>query len=101
MKISRTVAIAAAVPVLAVAAQTMASAAPAAVSPAQRTCSAFQTWEHSKTTAHLDAMVVDSFTAPWRYVGEDAAHLYSDVRGGRASAKYLPSDIHYFAEDCR
>jgi hypothetical protein len=64
-----------------------------------KTCAAFKTWEHSKTNAHLDAMMADSFAAPWKYVGQDAAGLYSDIRG-KAKSSYVNSDLKYFREDC-
>lgn len=99
MKISRAVAIAAAVPVLAVAAQTVASAAPASVSPAQRTCSAVRTWDHHKTTKNLDAMMATSVTAPWHPLGLDVVVLYTDVKEGDHLDQR--ADIQALGQDCR
>lgn len=75
-----------------------AHAATASATPAQKTCAAFKVWDHQRTTAHLDAMMTDSFTTPWKYVGDDASGLYADVRA--SAAKYVASDIKYMAEDC-
>jgi disulfide bond formation protein DsbB len=68
--------------------------------PTAKTCAAFAKWDHARTTGNLDAMLTASMAAPWRYVGEDAAGLYSDVRDGAAGAKYVVKDVTYFAEDC-
>jgi hypothetical protein len=75
-----------------------ASPASASVNWTARTCAAEQAYVDRPTTANLDAMMTDSLHAPWRYVGNDAAGLYSDVRSG--SVKYVASDERYFSEDC-
>ncbi|HEY1705639.1 MAG TPA: hypothetical protein VGG75_38630 [Trebonia sp.] len=77
----------------------VANAATATATPAQRTCAAFATWDHKRTTANLNTMMTVSESAPWKYTGEDAAGLYSDVRSG-AAAKYVTEDVKYFGEDC-
>jgi hypothetical protein len=64
-----------------------------------RTCSAFTTWRHHKTGAHLDAMEADSFHVAWKYLGWDVDGLYGDVRG-KAAAKYITNDEKYVTEDC-
>jgi hypothetical protein len=75
-----------------------AHASVAAQTPAQRTCAAFSTWDHKRTTANLNAMLTVSESAPWKYVGEDAAGLYTDVRSGKTG--YIAEDVKYFGEDC-
>lgn len=75
------------------------SPASASVNWTARTCAAEQAWVKHPSTANLDVMAEDSFRAPWRYVGDDAWGLYSDVRSG--SAKYVKADIGYFRQDCR
>lgn len=77
--------------------QPSASVTPA--SAASRTCAAFRAWDAHRTSAHLDALMTDSESVPWKYIGEDASGLYSDVRSG-AKAKYIVSDIRYFESDC-
>lgn len=65
----------------------------------KETCTAEQAWVHHPTTANLDTMAADSFSAPWRFVGDDAWGLYSDVRSG-APGKYIKADEKYFGQDC-
>ncbi len=74
-------------------------AAAASVSWAAKTCAAEQAYVQHPSSANLDVMMTDSFRAPWKYVGQDAAGLYSDVRGG--SVKYVAKDEAYFASDCK
>ena len=62
----------------------------------QRTCSAFATWQRHPTSGNLDAIMADSFRVTWKYVGEDAADLYSDVRAGKDDS----TAVQYFFEDC-
>ena len=71
---------------------------PQAVNWTQRTCAAERAYVQHPTTARLDVMAADSFHVPWRYVGQDAWGLYSDVRSG--STKYVSKDESYFASDC-
>jgi hypothetical protein len=64
-----------------------------------KTCAAFSSWEQHPTTDNLDTLMADSFHVPWRYLGNDAAGLYTDVRSG-APAKYIANDKKYLHEDC-
>jgi hypothetical protein len=73
--------------------------ASASVSWTARTCAAEQAYAAHPTVANLDAMAADSFHVSWRYVGQDAWGLYSDVRSG--SVKYVKADERYFRQDCR
>jgi hypothetical protein len=70
---------------------------------AQKTCAAFAVWEKHPAAANIDAMLADTFTMAWsgssKYVGEDAASLFGDWRGG-AKAKYVDNDVKYMREDC-
>jgi hypothetical protein len=75
----------------------------ASVTSQAKVCAAFAAWEKHRTTANINAVVADTLAMAWsgsaRYVGEDAAGLYGDVRGG-AAAKYVTSDVKYMTEDC-
>jgi hypothetical protein len=64
----------------------------------QRTCSAFTAWDRHRTAGRLDTLTADSFHVPWKYLGEDVAGLYRDVRGGKV--KYLGDDATYVNQDC-
>ena len=75
-----------------------ASAEVASVNWTARTCSAFAAWQRHHTTSRLDAMLTDSEHVTWKYLGQDAAALYADVRGH--SRKYLGDDIHNLVDDC-
>jgi hypothetical protein len=77
-----------------------AAVAQAAVTPAARTCAAYAAWHAHPTTVRLNAMMTASFSAPWKYTGEDADGLYSDVRS-HSAAKYIAKDEKYFTEDCK
>jgi hypothetical protein len=98
MKIPRRVLAIVAAPAIAITVWAMPASATTAT-PTTRTCAAFVKWDHARTTANLNSMMTVSETAPWKYVGEDAAGLYSDVRG-KAAAKYVTADIKFFGEDC-
>jgi hypothetical protein len=76
-----------------------ANAATVTQTPARKACAAFSTWDHSRTTAHLDSMVYYSFTVTDKYLASDIGQLYADVRGG-AAAKYITADVRYVSEDC-
>jgi hypothetical protein len=80
------------------AAPALASTAPLAPA-AVKTCAAYRAWLAHPTTVRLNAMMNASEAAPWKYVGEDATGLYSDVRS-QAKAKYIAADKKYFTEDC-
>lgn len=66
---------------------------------AVKTCAAYRAYLAHPTTVRLNAIMVVSFSTPWKYVGEDATGLYSDVRS-HAAAKYIAKDKKYFTEDC-
>ena len=64
-----------------------------------RTCAAERAWAARPSYGRLVVVLADSVHVPWRYVGQDAAGLYGDVRS-KAPAKYLLADERYFAADC-
>ncbi len=68
------------------------------VTPAQRACAAFTTWERHPTAAHLHSLVTDSFTVPARWLGVDVAQVYLDVESH--NGKYLSDDEAAVAQDC-
>jgi hypothetical protein len=63
----------------------------------QRTCAAFSTYEHHKSTANLITMLIDSTHVPFKYLGQDVAQLYIDTRTG---TKYADDDRQYAFSDC-
>lgn len=63
------------------------------------TCDAYAAWLAHPTTQNLDHMMTVSEKAPWKYAGQNAAGLYSDIRSG-AKRKYVLSDERYFNRDC-
>lgn len=88
-------------PLVILAAFLAAGNASASVSPTAQICGAFQTWNHHRSLATANAMMTDVMRDPWvKYVSSDAAGVYSDYRGGAASAKYLAKDVKYMGEDC-
>jgi predicted component of type VI protein secretion system len=64
----------------------------------QRTCAAFTAWDRHRTAAGLDTLTADSFRVPWKYLGEDVAGLYRDVRSGKTSR--LGDDATWVNQDC-
>ena len=75
-----------------------ASASTTHPTPSQVTCKAFSAWERHETAGNLRRLAADSFSVPWRYLGDDVWGLYADVRSG--SVKYVHADIRYIQEDC-
>jgi hypothetical protein len=79
------------------------AAGAALVSPAHhvnwtaRTCVAFSTYEHHKSTANLITMLIDSTHVPFKYLGWDVAQLYVDARSG---TKYADDDRQQAFSDC-
>ena len=65
-----------------------------------RTCAAFTAWQHRHTAGSLDAMLTASERVTWRYLGKDAAALYTDIRGHGIHGKYVVDDIHNLTDDC-
>jgi hypothetical protein len=101
MKIPRRVLAIVAAPAITITVWAMPASATTATpaTPATKTCAAFKTWNVHRTTANLNTMMTDSEAAPWKYVGEDAASLYADVRSN--ATKYVAKDVVYFGQDCR
>lgn len=66
--------------------------------PAARTCAAFRTWDHHRTTANLDALLTASETAPWVPLGADVVVVYTDVRGH--DTYDLAADVKAIGQDC-
>ena len=92
--------------IIAISAATMAITASAAgvagassETPKSRTCAAVKAWENHRTTANLDAIMVNSFRVKWEWLGVDADQLYQDVRGG--IAKDVKQDLGYLRSDCK
>jgi hypothetical protein len=99
VRIAAAVAAIAAVGVLATGVAEGSAQAGTSVNWKSRTCSAAKAWEGHRTTARFNTMVIDSLSAPAKYLGSDVLELAADVRGG-AAAKYIKQDIAYVNDDC-
>jgi ElaB/YqjD/DUF883 family membrane-anchored ribosome-binding protein len=67
------------------------------VTAAGRTCSAFRTWTHHRTTANIDRVMAYSVSAPWQPIGVAAVVLYTDVK----SAENITADVKDMAAACK
>jgi hypothetical protein len=97
VKVAVTGAVAAGTLVVPIAAHAATVAAPP--SWAHRTCWAEQSYVQHPSVVALNTMLTASEHVTWKYIGKDAAGLYTAVRGGKP-ATTISRDEAYMSQDC-